>query len=429
MIKRYSRSRMRSVWEDENKFQKWLEIEILACEAQAKLGNIPPQAVDRIKKRAKFNVERVAEIEKETQHDVVAFLTNLSENVGKEGRYIHYGMTSSDILDTGLSLLMRETAKILIEDIKKLMKILKKIALQYEDTMMMGRTHGIHAEPVTFGLKMALWYYEMERNLKRMEEAMEVISYGKISGVVGTYANIHPYVESYVCRKLGLKPAEVSTQTLQRDRHAQYLMTLAIIASSLDKFATEIRALQRTDLREVEEPFTRGQKGSSAMPHKRNPILAERISGLSRVIRGNVQAALENIALWHERDISHSSVERIILPDSTILLDYMLDRFIYIMQNLNVYPENMQKNMEKTHGLVFSQRVLLALIDKGVSREEAYRIVQDNAMKTWGGEGDFRELLDKDRRMKNYLKKEELKKCFDYKFYLRNIKHIFKRLK
>lgn len=429
MIKRYSRSRMRSVWEDENKFQKWLEIEILACEAQAKLGNIPLQAVDRIKKRAKFNVERVAEIEKETQHDVVAFLTNLSENVGKEGRYIHYGMTSSDILDTGLSLLMRETAKILIEDIKKLMKILKKIALQYEDTMMMGRTHGIHAEPVTFGLKMALWYYEMERNLKRMEEAMEVISYGKISGVVGTYANIHPYVESYVCRKLGLKPAEVSTQTLQRDRHAQYLMTLAIIASSLDKFATEIRALQRTDLREVEEPFTRGQKGSSAMPHKRNPILAERISGLSRVIRGNVQAALENIALWHERDISHSSVERIILPDSTILLDYMLDRFIYIMQNLNVYPENMQKNMEKTHGLVFSQRVLLALIDKGVSREEAYRIVQDNAMKTWRGEGDFRELLDKDRRMKNYLKKEELKKCFDYKFYLRNIKHIFKKLK
>lgn len=428
MIPRYSLPQMKSIWEDENKYSKWLKIEILACEAQAKLGNIPAEAVVEIKSKAKFNPDRIAEIEKEVRHDVVAFLTNLAEYIGPASKYIHFGMTSSDVLDTTLALQMREAADILIEDVKKFIKILQRRAKEHKDTTMIGRTHGVHAEPITFGLKLAQWVFEMKRNLIRLERAKETISYGKISGAVGTYANIDPSVEGYVCDKLNLKPAEVSTQILQRDRHAEYLTTLAIVAASLDKFATEIRNLQRTDVLEVEEPFAEGQKGSSAMPHKRNPIICERICGLARVIRSNAQAALENVALWHERDISHSSVERVIIPDSTILLDYILNKFAKIMDGLVVYPKNMKKNLEKTRGLIFSQRVLLALIQKGVSREEAYQLVQHNAMKSWREGSDFQELLVEDKRVREHLSPGEINECFDLQYYLRNVGVIFKRL-
>lgn len=428
MIGRYSLPKMKSIWEDENKYRKWLEIEILACEAQAKLGNIPAEAVVEIKGKAKFDLDRIAEIEKEVRHDVVAFLTNLAEYIGPASKYIHFGMTSSDVLDTTLALQMREAADILIEDVKKVIEILQRRAKEHKDTVMIGRTHGIHAEPITFGLKLVQWVFEMKRNLTRLERAKEIISYGKISGAVGTYANIDPFVEAYLCQKLGLKPAEVSTQILQRDRHAEYSATLAIVAASLEKFATEIRNLQRTDILEVEEPFAKGQKGSSAMPHKRNPIICERICGLARVIRSNAQAALENVALWHERDISHSSVERVIIPDSTILLDYILNKFAGVMDGLIVYSENMRKNLEKTRGLIFSQRVLLALIQKGVSREEAYQLVQHNAMKSWQEGADFQELLVGDKRVREHLSPGEISDCFDLQYYLRNVGVIFKRL-
>lgn len=428
MIERYILPRMGTVWSDENRYKTWLEIEILASEAQAERGRIPKQEVAKIKKDAGFDVARIQEIEKEVRHDVVAFLTNLSENVGPAARYIHMGMTSSDVLDTALSVLMRDAAEILIEDIKQLTKIIKDKALTYKDTLMVGRTHGVHAEPTTYGLKLLLQTFEMKRNLTRLEQAKEVISYGKISGAVGTYSNIDPFIEKHVCEKLGIKPAEVSTQVLQRDRHAQYLATLAIVASSLDKFATEIRALQRTEILEVEEPFVKGQKGSSAMPHKKNPIICERISGLARIIRANAQAAFENVSLWHERDISHSSVERVIIPDSTILLDYMLNKFTEVMSGLVVHPNRMKANLDKTKGLVFSQRIMLGLVEKELSREEAYKVVQQLAMKAWEEDEDFKQLVLEDPKVKRHVTQKELKSWFDYNYYLSNVDEVFNRL-
>jgi len=428
MISRYTLPKMGSIWEEQNKLQKWLEVEILACEAQAELGNIPKEAVAEIKAKAKFDVDRVKEIEKEVHHDVVAFLTNVAENVGPSSRYIHYGMTSSDMLDTGLAVQLKEAADVLIENTKRSIKVLKKQAIKHKDTIMIGRSHGVHAEPITFGLKLALWYFEMKRNLKRLEAAKDTISYGKISGTVGTYANIDPFVEDYVCKKLGLKPAETSSQIIQRDRHAEFLCAMAITASSLEKFATEIRGLQKTEVLEAEEPFAKGQKGSSAMPHKKNPILCERICGLARVIRGNALVALENVTLWHERDISHSSAERVILPDSTILLDYILDKFTGIMDGLNVYPQNMKRNLEETKGLVFSQEILLALVEKGVLREDAYRMVQRNAMESWTSKRDFKDLILQDEDIKKHMSPDEIEKQFDYGCFLKHIDRIFTRL-
>jgi adenylosuccinate lyase len=419
---------MASVWSQENKYRKWLLVETLACEAWARLGKVPARALSNIKKKADFNPERVDEIEREVKHDVIAFLTNVAEYVGPDSRFIHMGLTSSDVLDTALAIQMKEAADIIIKDIEDLMLVLKARAYEHKDTVMIGRSHGIHAEPVTFGLKMALWYDEMKRNLRRMEEARDIAAYGKVSGAVGTFANIDPYVEEYVCRKAGLKPAPVSTQVVQRDRHAQYMSALALVASSLDKFAIEIRHLQRTEVYEAEEYFSKGQKGSSAMPHKRNPIASENISGLARVIRGNMVAAYENIALWHERDISHSSVERVILPDSTILVDYMLKRFTGVIKNLLVYPENMLANLNKMKGLVNSQRVLLALVDKGTSREDAYRIVQKNAMQVWEAGKDFKTLLMKDKEVVKALTKEELEDCFSLEYHTKNVDAILRRV-
>jgi adenylosuccinate lyase len=371
LINRYSREEMSSIWTDQNRFQAWLEVEILACEAWAELGVIPKEDVALIRKNANFDVDRILEIEQETRHDVVAFTRAVSETLGQESKWVHYGLTSTDVVDTALSYLLRQANEILLKDVDRLIEVLGKQAQQYKYTVMMGRTHGVHAEPTTFGLKMALWYEEMKRNRERFVQAIETVRVGKMSGAVGTYANIDPFVESFVCEHLGLETASISTQTLQRDRHANYMATLALIATSLDKFATEIRALQKSETREVEEPFGKGQKGSSAMPHKRNPIGCENISGLARVVRGHMVSSYENVPLWHERDISHSSVERVILPDATILLNYMLNRFTNIISDIRVFPENMKRNMDRTFGLIYSQRVLLTLIDKGLTREKA----------------------------------------------------------
>jgi adenylosuccinate lyase len=428
MIDRYSYPEMRAIWEPQNKYRKWLDVELLACEAHAELGKIPPEALEIIRERADFSVERIDEIEEEVHHDVIAFLTSVAEYVGPESRYIHYGMTSSDVLDTAMSVLMVEALDLIIADVAKLTDILKSQAIRYRDLVMMGRTHGIHAEPITLGLKLAGWAFEMHRNRERLKQAREVIAFGKISGAVGTYAHVDPFVEEYVCQKLGLKPAPVSTQVLQRDRHAEYLSSLAITGSSLEKFATEIRSLQRTEILELEEPFARGQKGSSAMPHKRNPILMERISGQARVLRGNLLAALENMPLWNERDISHSSVERVIVPDSTILLDYMLRKFTGVVENLQVHPQNMQRNFDLTQGLPFSQRVLLTLVEKGASREDSYRMVQRSAMSTWRGEGSFKDLILQDEEVLDLLSPEELEALFDVRSYLRHLDTIFARL-
>lgn len=428
MIERYSLPKMQKVWEQENKYSKWLAIEILACEALAELGEIPKEAVKVIKEKASFDSNRVNEIENEVKHDVIAFLTAVSENIGEDGKYMHKGLTSSDVLDTGLSLQLIDAADIILDDLIKLKGILKDKAFLYKDTVMMGRSHGIHAEPITFGLKMALWYEDIKRNITRLERAKEAISYGKLSGAVGTFANISPFVEEYVCSKLGLKPDPVSTQIIQRDRHAEFMCTLSLIAGTLEKFAVEIRHLQRTEVLEAEEPFTSGQKGSSAMPHKRNPVGSENITGLSRLIRSNSMAALENIALWHERDISHSSVERVILPDSTILLDYMLNRFINIIENLVVYPDNMQRNLNLTGGLIYSQRVLLELVGKVPDRDRAYRLVQRNAMESWKSGEDFQKLLMKDSDVNSILNDEEIKRCFDISYHLKNVEYIFKRV-
>lgn len=418
---------MARIWEPENRFKKWLEVEIAACEAWHKLGKIPKGALNTIIKKADFNIERIDEIERTVKHDVIAFLTSVAEFVGPDSRYIHIGLTSSDVLDTSLALLLREAADLIIKDIKDFREALKKKAYEHKDTPMMGRSHGIHAEPTTFGLKMALWYDEMGRNLERMERAKAVISCGKLSGAVGTFSSIDPRVEKSVLKKLGLSAESVATQIVHRDRHAEYFNALAIVATSIEKFAVEIRHLQRTEVLEVEEPFTKGQKGSSAMPHKRNPVLSENLTGLARLVRGYAVSAMENIPLWHERDISHSSVERVISPDATILVDFMLVRATNLVKDLVVYPENMMENLNKLKGVVFSQKVLLKLVEKGTSREEAYSIVQRNAMKVWEGLGDFKSLLLDDAEVRNYLSEKEITACFDIKPYLKNVGYIFKR--
>lgn len=419
---------MAAIWTPENKFRIWLDIEIYVCEALAKNGEVPHQALDQIKKRAGFDIARIDEIEKEVKHDVIAFLSSVAEKVGDSARYIHLGLTSSDVLDTALAVQLKEASRLILKELTALRKAIKKQALKHKNTPTIGRSHGTHGEPTTFGLKLANWYEEVGRNVERLKQARKGISFGQISGAVGTFAGIDPDVEEYTCKKLGLKPAPISSQIIQRDRHAEFFTTLAIIAGSLDKFATEIRHLQRTEVLEAEEFFSKGQKGSSAMPHKRNPVVSEQISGLARVIRGNAWAALENMPLWHERDISHSSVERIIGPDSTILMHYMLRRMTSLVENLLVYPENMKKNLEMTGGLVFSGNVLLELARKGVSRDDAYRLVQKNAMKAWKGNGKFLALLKKDKEIGKYLSARELEKSFDLKKHLKNVDRIFKRI-
>jgi adenylosuccinate lyase len=428
MITRYTRPIMAKLWSQENKYQKWLEVEILACEALAHLGHIPPRDLNQIKKKARFSVERIEELEQITKHDVIAFLTNVAEQVGPASRHIHLGLTSSDVLDTSMSVLLKEAAEILVEDLKALQSVLKKQALTHKKTVMIGRSHGIHAEPITFGLKMALWFDEAGRNLQRLIQAKETIAVGKISGAVGTFAHISPRVEAHVCRHLGLKPAPASSQIVQRDRYAEYFCTLAVIAGTIEKMSVEIRHLQRTEVLEAEEYFSQGQKGSSAMPHKRNPVASENLTGLSRLVRGYALAALENQALWHERDISHSSVERVIGPDATTLLDYMLVRITNIINNLIIYPENMKVNLKKTKGLIFSEGIMLALTRRGITREEAYRVVQENAMKVWAGEKSFEELLKHDPRIKKWLTNKELTGLFDLGHTLKNVDVIFNRV-
>ncbi|TDQ34144.1 adenylosuccinate lyase [Aureibacillus halotolerans] len=428
MIERYSRPEMAAIWTEENKFNAWLEVEILACEAWSELGHIPVADVKLLRENASFDMERIYAIEEETRHDVVAFTRAVSETLGEEKKWVHYGLTSTDVVDTALSSLLRQANNILRKDLRTFVDVIGEKAKEHKHTVMMGRTHGVHAEPTTFGLKLALWYEEMKRNLDRFERAADGVQFGKLSGAVGTYANIDPFVEQYVCEKLGLSPAPVSTQTLQRDRHADYMATLALIATSIEKFAVEVRSLQKTETREVEEFFAKGQKGSSAMPHKRNPIGSENMTGMARVIRGYMMTAYENVPLWHERDISHSSAERVILPDATIALNYMLHRFTNIVKNLTVFPENMKTNMEKTFGLIFSQRVLLTLINKGMVREEAYDLVQPKAMESWETKVPFRQLVENDPAIADKLTEEELEECFDYTFHLKNVDTIFERV-
>ena len=428
MIPRYTLPKMGAIWTDQNKFNKWLQVEICVCEIQAELGLIPKTAIEQIRQKAKFDIDRVLEIEKKVKHDVVAFLTNVAEYVGEPSRYIHLGMTSSDLLDTANALLMKEAGDILLEDLDQLGSVLKSKASEHKNTVCIGRSHGVHAEPITFGLKMALWYDEVGRHIQRLTSAIENISYGKISGAVGTFAHLDPIIEQKVCEKLGLKPAPVSTQIIQRDRYAEFLTTIALIGSSLEKFATEIRGLQRTEILEAEEYFSKGQKGSSAMPHKRNPVSCEQISGQARVLRANAIAAMENIALWHERDISHSSVERIIVPDSTILLDYMLVKMTDVVKNLVVYPKNMLKNLTKTNGLIFSQSILLALVRKGMLRETAYQLVQKCAMRSWETGTDFKAILLKEPEIVTKLSEKEIEDIFDYRTHLRNVDKIFQRV-
>ncbi|EMG0661812.1 adenylosuccinate lyase [Listeria monocytogenes] len=428
MLERYTRKEMGNIWTEQNRYQAWLEVEILACEAWAELGDIPKEDVAKIRANAKFDVDRIHEIELETRHDVVAFTRSVSESLGAERKWVHYGLTSTDVVDTANSYLLKQANEILRKDLENFIAIIGEKAKEHKYTVTMGRTHGVHAEPTTFGLKLALWYEEMKRNLERFNFAADGVEFGKISGAVGTYANIDPFVEAYVCEKLGTTPAPISTQTLQRDRHAEYLATLALIATSVEKFAVEVRALQKSEVREVEEFFAKGQKGSSAMPHKRNPIGSENVTGLARVIRGHMVTAYENVPLWHERDISHSSAERIILPDSTILLDYILNRFGNIVKNLTVFPENMKRNMDRTLGLIYSQRVLLALIDKGLAREAAYDVVQPRAMEAWEKQVPFRELVEQNATITENLSAEEIADCFDYNYHLKNVDLIFDRL-
>lgn len=428
MIERYTREAMGRIWSPEYKYQKWLEVEILVCEALAELGEIPGMALERIKKNAQFSIHRMEAIERETRHDVIAFITNLAENVGEDARYIHLGLTSSDILDTAMAMLLKEASELIIDDLEKFLVVLKEKALMHKDTVMVGRTHGVHAEPISFGLKLAVWYDEINRNLRRMKEAKENICYGKISGAVGTFAHIPPEVESYVCNKCGLRPAPVSTQIIQRDRYAQYFTTLAIIASSIEKIAMEIRHLQKTEVLEVEEHFAPRQKGSSAMPHKRNPIISENLCGLARLVRSYSSAALEDMALWHERDISHSSVERVIAPDSTILIDYMLNRVTELIKQLTVYPHRMLKNLDKTKGLIFSERIFLELIRKGLTREDAYVLVQRNAMRSWEEGADFKSVLLRDPDLNEKLSTHEIEQCFDLGYLLRYVDYLFKRV-
>jgi adenylosuccinate lyase len=427
MIDRYTYEPMRSIWSEENKFRKWLDVEIAACEAWQAKGKIPARALSTIKKKADFTIQRIDEIEKETDHDVIAFLTNVAENVGPDSRFIHMGMTSSDVLDTAQALRMRESADALISEVKEIRVILERRAIEHKFTVMVGRTHGIHAEPMTFGMKMLLWLAEMGRNLERLERARETISVGKISGAVGTYSNLPPDVEEDTCRRLGLKAAPIATQVIQRDRHAEFMSTLAVVGGTVEKIATEVRGLQRTDIREAEEFFAKGQKGSSAMPHKRNPITAERLAGLARVLRANAHAAMENMALWHERDITHSSVERVIIPDSCILLHYMLVRLKRLLDKLLVYPDAMLENLNKTRGLIFSQRVMLALVSKGATREQAYHIAQRNAMRVWAEKAEFKSLLSEDADVAALLKPAELEECFEVEYFIRHVDDIYER--
>ncbi|MBW1816762.1 MAG: adenylosuccinate lyase [Deltaproteobacteria bacterium] len=428
MISRYTRPEMGRIWEDQNRYAKWLEVELAACEAMAEEGLIPRDALQTILEKADFSVDRILEIEAQTKHDVIAFLTNVEEYVGPDSRFIHMGLTSSDVLDTSLALLLKEAMEMIIGDVRDIMAVLKKRAMEHKKTVMIGRSHGIHAEPITFGLKLALWYAEMERNLTRLTDAKDVISCGKLSGAVGTFANVSPGVEALACEKLGLKPAPISNQIVQRDRHAQYFTSLAVLAGTLEKIAVEIRHLQRTEVLEAEEPFSKGQKGSSAMPHKKNPIGSENISGLARLVRSNSLAAMENMALWHERDISHSSVERVIGPDSTILADYMLKRLTRLLKGLVVHPERMMENLNRTRGLIFSQQFLLALARKGIERQKAYVMVQRNAMKVWEEKRDFKDLLLKDPEIGRYLNAQEIGAVFDLGYHLKHVDDIFERV-
>ncbi|MDR1013266.1 MAG: adenylosuccinate lyase [Lactobacillales bacterium] len=428
MIDRYTRFEMKQVWADENRYRAWLEVEILAGEAWAKLGKIPKKDVVKIREKATFDIKRILEIEQETKHDVVAFTRAVSESLGKERKWIHYGLTSTDVVDTAYGYLLKQANDLLRRDLQVFNDILAVKAKEHKYTVMMGRTHGVHAEPITFGLKLAHWYSEMKRNTERFKHAAKGVEAGKISGAVGTFANIPPFVEEYVCQKLEIRPQEISTQVLPRDLHAEYFSAMALIATSVEKMATEIRALQKSEQREVEEFFIKGQKGSSAMPHKRNPIGSENMTGLARVIRGHMVTAYENVALWHERDISHSSAERIIMPDTTILLNYMLNRFGNIIKNLTVFPENMKRNMSLTFGLIYSQRVMLKLIDKGMTREDAYDLIQPKTTYAWENQTDFRLLLDADAKITSILSKEELDDAFDYNWHLKNVDTIFTRV-
>lgn len=428
MIERYTLAKMEKIWDEENKFKKMCEIEVLVCEALCKLGKIPKASFERIRRKARVNVPRIKKIEEETKHDVVAFLVDLSEKIGPDAKYLHAGLTSNDVLDTTLGLLMKEASLLLLDDVKKLCLALRKQARAHKNTIMVGRTHGVHAEPITFGLKMALFYDEMQRNYQRLVAAGDTVSIGKISGAVGTYANIDPFVEAHVCKRLGLHSAKISTQVIQRDRHAHFLFTIALIGASLEKIAVELRHLQRTEVGEVEEFFSKGQTGSSAMPHKKNPITFERITGLARLLRANSIAACENVALWHERDISHSSVERIIIPDSTILLDYMLDKMTNLIKNLVIHEDTMLKNLEKTKGLIFSQQVLLKLMEKGMARMDAYQVVQRCAMKVYDEKRHFKKVLLGDRKVGEVLKPEEIEGCFDPDYHTRYVGRIFKKV-
>lgn len=428
MLERYTRPEMGAIWTDQNRYQAWLEVEILADEAWAELGEIPKEDVALIREKASFDIDRILEIEAQTRHDVVAFTRAVSESLGDESKWVHYGLTSTDVVDTAYGYLMKQANDLIREDLKRFVTIIGEKAKEYKHTVMMGRTHGVHAEPTTFGLKLALWYSEMKRNVERFERAAKGVEAGKISGAVGTFANIPPFVEEYVCEKLGIRAQDISTQVLPRDLHAEYFSAMALIATSIEKFATEIRGLQKSETREVEEFFAKGQKGSSAMPHKRNPIGSENMAGLARVVRGHMVTAYENVSLWHERDISHSSAERIIIPDTTILIDYMLNRFGNIVKNLTVFPENMKRNMNATFGLIYSQRVMLKLIDHGMTREQAYDLVQPKTAQAWDEQMDFRPLLEADPAITDVLTKADLDDAFDYNHHLKQVDTIFERV-
>ncbi|MDH5756455.1 MAG: adenylosuccinate lyase [Nitrospinota bacterium] len=428
MISRYTQPEMQRIWNLENRYGAWMNVELMICEAWAEEGVIPQEALRTIRWKASFDIDRVAELEGDLRHDMLAFLSNLAENVGEEARYIHLGVTSSDVVDTAQNLLMVEAMNVILEKVDKLLVVLKRQAMAYKDTVCIGRTHGVHGEPTTFGLKIAVWYSEMQRNKERLERARETVRVGMISGAVGTYATIPPSVEKYTCEKLGLKTPAISNQVLQRDRHSEYLSALAITAGTLEKMAVEVRHLQRTEVLEAEEPFTEGQKGSSAMPHKRNPVTAENITGLSRVVKANAQVAFDNQALWHERDISHSSAERVVIPDSTTLVDTMLHKMIFILDGLNVYPDRMLENMERTNGLIFSQRMLLELTQTGMSREDAYMIVQRAAMRCWKEKAQFMDLLLAEPKVRGSLSKERIEECFDITYYLKHVDYIFKQV-
>ncbi|AZO93533.1 adenylosuccinate lyase [Halocella sp. SP3-1] len=428
MLSRYSLPEMEKVWSEESKYKKWLAIELAACRAWAKLGRIPEKDIKKIEGNISLDLKRIKEIEKTTRHDILAFVEGINETLGEESKYIHMGLTSSDVKDTALALQLCDAHDLILRDLKKLKKKLGEQSYQHKDTIMIGRTHGVHGEPTTWGLKLAIWYTEIDRHIKRMERVKEFIAVGQISGAIGTYASVNPRVEELVCEELGLEPAPVSNQILQRDRHADFLNNLALIAASLEKFATEIRNLQRTDILEVEEGFRKGQKGSSAMPHKKNPIICERVSGLARIVRGNVLPGLENIALWHERDLTHSSVERVIIPDSTIMVNYMLNKFIMVLDELLINKDRMKENMNRTHGLIFSQKLMLSLVDKGLVREKAYDLAQRNALKAWEERASYQELIKGDQEVSKYLTEEEIDRIFDYRSFLKEVDYIYQRI-